>query len=175
MTFLTLGISKTPVLDWKNKNLHVDKHVLCIQYIACLSFPSFGDIPNALRFQEDYFLIWNPMKDCFSDSWILKTQANPIRWMVSIIIVESIESNKTFVSTFKRVRTKFQTSNVKFRLVKANCLEQKWIISWFQRPQMGGCVFFGRTDGRSVTIFLSIRPVCSRLRRPQAAAFGGIN
>ena len=97
--------------------------------------------PNAWRFQEYYFLIWNPIKDCFSDSWILKSQANPIRWMVLIIIVESIESNRTFVSTLKMVRAKFQTSNLRFRFVKANCLEQKWIISWFQRPQMGGGVF----------------------------------
>ena len=117
-----------------------------ILHITCLSF---GDIPNALRFQEYYFLIWNPIKEWFSDSWILKTQANPIRWMVSITIVESITSDRTFISTFKKVRTKFQTSTLKFRFVKAGRLEQKWIISWFQRPQTGWCVFFsvGRTVG----------------------------
>ena len=152
MTFLTLGISKLSVLVWvlnylKEKYLHVDKHVLRIQYITCLSV---GDIPNAWRFQEYYFLIWNPIKDCFSDSWILKTQADPTSWMVLIISMEWIQTVKTLSLILRRRKAKMQTSNLKVGFVKAKFLEQKLIISWFERPQMGGCVFFGRSGGRTV-------------------------
>ena len=49
------------------------------------------------------------------------------------------------------------------------------IIFEIQRPQMGGCLFVGPSvrlsDGDK--ILMCTEPDCSRLRRPQATAFGG--
>ena len=91
-------------------------------------------------------------KACLSDSWILKTQAKPIESMVVIIMTDSIWFLKTFLQPLKRCEAKFQTLDLKSRSEKANNSEQKYIISWFQRPQMGGCLFVGRRSS-SVTKF----------------------
>ena len=143
---------------------------LTLTYPLCLSF---GDLFNILGFQEEYFLICSP-KVAFRihEFWKLK-QSKSDEWCQQSLW-SRFNSTKHSFQPLKRCRSKLETSNLKFRCVKADCLEQKRTISWFQRPQMRGCVFVGRTDGRSVTIFWRIRPVCSRLHRPQAAAFGGM-
>ena len=47
-------------------------------------------------------------------------------------------------------KSKFQRSNLRFGHEKLWKKHIKWIISWIERPQMGGCVFVGRSVGRSV-------------------------
>ena len=103
-------------------------------------------------------------KNGLSDSLILKTETKPIKTMVVIIVPDWIQSIKTLFQPFKSFQAKFQTSNLKPRSEKANCLEQKSTISWFQRPQMGG-VFLSVVVVVGDKISMHIRPDCSRLRR----------
>ena len=138
LRFLTIGVSTLPVLLLslnmiESKSTCFKKNVI-MQVLHNMVFIRWFSQSSDL--QEIRFLD-SKSKAGLSDSLILKTEAKPIKSLLVIIVANWIQSTKTLFQPFKSCQAKFQTPNLKSRSEKANCLEQKSIISCFSAHKWG--------------------------------------
>ena len=81
--------------------------------------------------------------------------------------------HQDIVSTFQKLSSKVSNVKSQTSIRKSKLFRTKIDNFLISAPTNGG-VSFCRSSVVGDKILMTIRPVCSRLRRPQAAAFGGI-